>query len=173
MRLYHSLLFTLLAACGQSPAPAPPAASVPPSGLHFEFSTAALIQSDDDDDDNWCRRAFPEALPMYADPVNSLRRWFILGEGSYHVVVDLGTTAASFFLQKKGDTVLEVFTSQQLPECTSNKANFALEAGGTRFRYNNQRKIDFDISAEEVGGGLRIWIEMPVGAQYGLSVRKG
>ena len=171
MRYCIFFLFALLAACGQSPAPTSPAPAAPPSGLHFEFSAAALSQSDDDD--NWCRTQFPEAQPMYADPANSLRRWFALGEGTYHVVVDLGTTTASFFLRKKGDTVLEVLTSQQLPECASNKANFTMEAGGTRFRYNNQRLIDFDISAEETGDMLRIWIEMPVGAQYGLSVRKG
>lgn len=88
------------------------------------------------------------------------------------MVVDVGTTMASFFLLKKGDT-LEVFTSDQFPECLSSKTNFELEASGTRFRYNNQRHIDFGISTEQVGGVLRIWIDMPVGSHYGLSVRRG
>lgn len=171
MRYRIFFLFALLAACGPSPAPPSAAPAAPPSGLHFQFSTAALIRGDEDD--NVCRGSFPEAQPIFADQVDSKRRWFALGDGLYQVVVDLGTTVASFLVRKKSDTVLEVFTSSQFPECLSKQVYFTLKTDGTGFHYNNQQHIEFDVRAEQAGGVLRIWIEMPPVSQYGLMVRKG
>ncbi|HNG90716.1 MAG TPA: hypothetical protein PK858_10945, partial [Saprospiraceae bacterium] len=149
----------------------PPAANSNPTvGVKIEFSTAAARTGDAPD--NWCRARFDQAQVLYPDPANADRRYFILPEGMCRVAVDLGTTTTSFLIRKKSADAVELLSSDQQPECLSNRANFSLENGGTRLRYDNHRYINFQVAPEAVPGGLRLWIEMPAGAGYGLLVHK-
>jgi hypothetical protein len=175
MRFHIFLCIVFLAACGPSPDSVPAASSRPstPTALHFQFSQAPRTVTYEGEP-NPCHQKFSEALAFFPDPANSKRRYFALGEGLHKVAVQEKGTVAFFWIQRKGDLTVEVLTSDQLPQCLSNRAHFTLDASGGRFRFNNGQFLDFDVSAEQAGGVLRIWLEMPLDKAYGMSAwRKG
>jgi len=173
MRILVLLLPIVLFAACTSPDPgtaAKPEAVPPASGVHFKFSKAAMETGREMT--NWCYHRFPIAPVINADPVNTNRRYFAMGEGVFQVVILLGSTTASFFLKKSGNETIEILTSNQFPECLSNHVNFTLEANGASFRYNNQQHIEFTVSAMAMGGGFRVWLEVPPASGYGLTVHQ-
>lgn len=174
MRLCLLLFAACLTACGSSSDPAATPSTAPEyRGPRFQFSTAPRTVVYDDDP-NPCHQKFSEALAFFPDPANSKRRYFGLGEGLHKVAINSKGTTAFFWLQRKNDTTVEVMTSDQLPECLSNRAHFTLDGSGSRFRFNNEQFLDFDVSAEQAGAVLRIWVEMPLDKAYGMSAwRKG
>jgi len=169
---FHIFLCTIfLTACGPSSNSVPAATSSQaptPTGLHFQFSKAPRAVTYEGEP-NPCYQKFPQALAFFPDPANSKRRYFALGEGLHKVSVQEKGPAAFFWIQRKGDLTVEVLTSDQLGQCLSNRAHFAMDADGKRFRYNNERSLDFTVSVEQVGGVLRIWVEMPPDRAYGMS----
>lgn len=140
------------------------------SGLIFVFSkmTPATVASSGD---NLCRTTLPEPAVMNADPANANRRLFTLSEGPHKVTVDFGNIVATFVLQKTGNQVA-LFTSDNYPECLSNKANFSIGADGTTFHYDNHKHISFDVQLVPLPNGTQIALEMAPDAGYGILVRR-
>ncbi len=132
----------------------------------FQFSGKPSA-SDMRDPGNWCAAYFGEAVLVGAAPQNFYRRLFALGDIPSKVVVDFGHMAASFMLNKVGDRV-EIFTSDNLPACLSNKSNFQISPEGTSFRYDNKREISFDVYLEELPNGLQIAIDLPPNGSLGI-----
>lgn len=156
------LISVLLFACGDSET----AQKTGVPGLTFEFGKTAPGGAD-----NWCRLPLPEAAVITADPVNSNRRLFTLSDGPHRVVVDFGHIVASFVLQKSGNRI-EIFTSDNYPECLSNRENFSIGANGTTFTYQNNKHIDIEIQIVPLPNGTQIAIEMAPGSGYGIIVRR-
>ena len=146
----------------KEPAPAPAS-----SGLSFSFSKQAQSIAPD----NWCHVPFAEAAVVNADPANFERRLFTLSEGPHRVAIDYGTNVAAFVLQKKGNLV-EVFTSENYPECLSNQVNFTIGNDGTSFRYDNKKLLNFDVKLLILPNGTQIALEMPANSGYGVIVRR-
>ncbi len=139
-------------------------------GPTFAFSTQALV-SGDDPENRLCRVSLPEAVVINADPVNSNRRLFTLSNGPHKAFVVFGKMTASFMLEKKGNKV-EVYTSDNYPECLSKKVDFSIGADGTTFRYSDRRYINFEIQLISLPNGTQIALEMAPGAGYGIEVRR-
>ncbi len=137
-------------------------------GLRFSFSKQPPGAGAGND---WCHLALPDAAVISADPANSNRRLFTLSEGPHRVTVDFGNIVASFVLKKAGNLV-EVFNSDNFPECLSNSVNFAMGADGQTFKYNNQRYIQFEMQLVPLPNGTQIALEMAPGAGYGIIVRR-
>ena len=168
MRLLVLLLpIALFATCTS---PDPGTAGKPDAAPRFQFSKAAMETGRETT--NWCYHRFPTAPVINADPVNTNRRYFAMGEGVFQIVIRLGTTTASFLLKKSGPETIEILTSKQFPECLSNHVNFTLEADGASFRYNNQHQIEFSVSAVPMGSGFRVWLDLPPASGYGLMVHQ-
>lgn len=120
---------------------------------------------------NWCREPLRNAVPINADPANLNRRIFMIDDGPCYVTVGFGNIVASFALQKSGDR-LEVFTSDNYPECLSNRNNFTIASQGNSFHYDNQMHINFDVFYQPQASGTQIVIEMPPETYYGITARK-
>lgn len=170
----------LMAACGtpgkdeaEQKTTASPAVPSPSStgGIRFEISTAPAHTGHTAD--NWCHGRFDQAQVFYPDPANANRRYFVVGAGMYRVAVDLGSTTASFLLRRRGDQVVEVFTSDQFPECLSNRSNLLAGAADNLLVYDNRRHLRFQVAAERVSGQVRCWLEIPAGSGYGLLAHQG
>jgi len=140
------------------------------AGLTFAFSTQEMV-SGDDPANSWCKVLFPEAAVINADPANSNRRLFTLSDGPLKAFVVFGKMTAAFILKKNGNKV-DIYTSDNFPECLSNKVNFSIGADGTTFRYNNKMHIDFEIQLVPLPNGTQIALEMAPGAGYGIEVRR-
>ena len=140
------------------------------AGLTFAFSKQAPV-SGAAPGNKWCRVTFPEAAVISADPANFNRRLFALGEGPHKVMVDFTNMTAAFVLQKSGNHV-EIFTSDNYPECLSNRLNFSIGADGTTFHYDNKMHIDFDMQLIPLPNGIQIALEMAPEAGYGIIVRR-
>jgi hypothetical protein len=172
MRFLLTLLFlSILAGCGQSPSTSSTGQSQPVSATAatFQFSKKASVTGLKDTS-SWCNGAFTEAVLINADTANSKRRYFQLGGGAYNVAVQLGNATSSFFLQKTGDQSIEVFTSDNFPLCSSNRANFSLAGEGARFRYDNSRGIHYTVESQNSAEGLFVILEFPAEMTYGLTV---
>ena len=156
-------------ACTQT-AKQPEAKEAGNTGLTFAFSKQPATPGTNSSD-NWCRVSFPEAALINADPVNSNRRLFTLSNGPNRVMVDFGNIVAAFVLKKSGNHV-EIFTSDNYPECLSNRVNFSIAANGMAFHYDNQKHIDFDIQLVPLPNGTQIALEMAPDAGYGIIVRR-
>lgn len=137
----------------------------------FRFSTQHQIAGKDAGG-NWCYRYYPQAVPVSATLDNSNRRFFDAPRGIYKVTVPLGKiTASTLFRCYGADQPLEVFTSDQFPECLSNAANFQISPDGSTLRYDNRGEIRFTVTAQPNGPFMRIILDMPVGSGYGIEVR--
>jgi hypothetical protein len=170
-------MLALLAACGfgcaentRQPAAGQHEKSDAAAGPGFAFSTQAMVTGNDPAN-SWCRTPFSEAAVVNADPANFNRRLFTLSDGPTKVFVESGKFTAAFILKKNGKTV-DIFTSDNLPECLSNRVNFSIGADRTTFRYNNNRYIDFEIQLVPLPNGTQIALEMAPGAGYGIEVRR-
>ena len=140
------------------------------AGLTFVFSKQASTPVGGTKDD-WCHVPLPEAAVINADPINANRRLFTLSDGPHRVAVDFSNIVAAFVLKKSGNTV-EIYTSDNYPECLSNRSNFSIGADGTTFHYDNQKHIAFDIQLIPLSNGTQIALEMAPGAGYGIIVRR-
>ncbi len=139
-------------------------------GSNFAFSKQAPTMGNDPAN-SWCRVPFTEAAVVNADPANFNRRLFALGDGPTKVFVEYGKFTAAFILKKNGNAV-DIYTSDNFPECLSNRANFSIGADGATFRYNNNRYIDFEVQLIPLPNGTQIALEMAPGAGYGIEVRR-
>lgn len=121
---------------------------------------------------DFCRKPLPDAVIINADPVNTNRRLFLMsGGGVYKVTADFGNIVASFALQKTGDSI-SVLTSDNYPECLSNRKYFTVNETGNILQYNNQQHIVLNISFEIQDNSALIVIEYPNNTYYGITVRK-
>ena len=136
--------------------------------LTFKFSEKPSA-IDINDPNNWCAAHFGEAALISADPKNFYHRIFALSNIPSKIVIDYGHLAAAFMLNRVGDHV-EIYTSDNLPACLSNKANFQIAPEGTSFRYNNNKEIYFDVYLEELPNGLQIAIDLPPNGGHGIAV---
>lgn len=172
MKQQFFLLLTLgfLLACNQTPKQADGQQAVTNNGggLRFGFSKQPPGTSTSND---WCHLALPDAAVISADPANSNRRLFTLSEGPHRVTVDFGNIVASFVLKKAGNLV-EIFNSDNFPECLSKSSNFTLGADGQTFNYDNQKHIQFEMQLVPLPNGTQIALEMAPGAGYGIIVRR-
>ena len=165
-RLLSALLFAvLLNACSGNQVDT--AAGKTPNG--FIFSEQAPVTGDDN---SFCRKPLPDAVAINADPVNTNRRLFLMsGGGVYRVTADFGNIVASFALQQSGDRI-SVFTSDNYPECLSNRRYFTINESGSILKYDNQQHIFFNLSFEKKENGTLIVFEYPNNTYYGITVRK-
>jgi len=104
-----------------------------------------------------------------ADPKNFFRRLFALSNIPSLVTVDYGHLSATFMLHPKGNEVA-ILTSDNLPACLSNKANFFLAPDGLSFEYNNKRDIQFIVYLQSLPNGMQIALDLPKDAGHGLGV---
>jgi hypothetical protein len=174
-KIYLSCLFgviIVLLACNQQQPAATAGATeqVAAPGLRFVFSDLAPTQGAQSNN-NWCRMPLPEAAVINADPANNNRRLFTLADGPHRVTISFGNIVASFVLLKKGDSI-EVFTSDNYPECLSNRNNFSMLVHGQGFHYDNQKHIIFDVSAIKLANGTQIALDIDIQAGYGIVVRR-
>lgn len=165
--LLSSIVLLTVLSCGQSPKEGGGVAKNQ-SYLTFKYSEKATTMSIQDPG-NWCAASFGEAALISADPNNFHRRLFALSNIPLKVVVDLGHQAAGFMLYKTGDHV-EIFTSDNLPACLSNKKNFQLSPEGTSFRYDNKMDVQFDVYLQELPNGVQIALDLPPNGGHGLAV---
>ena len=135
----------------------------------FVFSSQAPATGDGND---FCRKLLPDAVVINADPANTNRRLFLMsGGGVYKVTADFGNIVASFALQQSGENI-SVFTSDNHPECLSNRKCFTISESGNILKYNNQQHIFFAVSFEKQDNSTLIVIEYPNNTYYGITVRK-
>lgn len=118
---------------------------------------------------NWCAGGFDEVALVGADPKNFFRRLFALSNIPSLVTVDYGHLSATFMLHPKGNEVA-ILTSDNLPACLSNKANFFLAPDGLSFEYNNKRDIQFIVYLQSLPNGMQIALDLPKDAGHGLGV---
>ena len=112
-----------------------------------------------------------EGVAINADTAHANRRMFTMTDGTYKVAVDYGNIVGSFILKKSGDR-FEISTSDNYPECLSNKTNFSIASDGSSFKYDNQKHIFFEVFYELQGAVANIVVELSSEANYGMSVRK-
>jgi len=134
----------------------------------FKFSEKASVINKNDPY-NWCNANYGEAVMVSADPKNFSRRLFLLHDKPCRVAVDYSHQTASFILKNSGDHV-EIFTSDNLPTCLSNKANFQISPERTSFHYNNKMNINIEIQLQELPNGLQIALTLPPDSGHGLTV---
>jgi hypothetical protein len=166
------LFFSILAACGQSPSTtsngqSQPAASS--SAATFQFSKKAPVTGLKDEN-SWCNGDFADATLINADPANSNRRFFQLGEGVYRIAIQLGNATSSFFIRKTAGQAIEIFSSDNFPLCTSNRANFSMVEGDASFKYDNGRGINYSVAIQSSAEGLFVILEFSAEITYGLTV---
>ncbi len=123
------------------------------------------------DPNNWCNLHFREAALINADPKNYNRRLFALSDIPSRVVVFYGQFSAVFILYKVGNQV-DIYTSDNLPGCLSNKANFQLFPDGLSFHYDNKSGISIDVYLQEFPSGVQIAVDLPPGGSHGITVHR-
>lgn len=169
--LLLTLVFAGLLACSGSSQPGSSQAGASQGhSTTIQFSTRPSTMSMNDPA-NWCAAQFGEAALISADPQHFYHRKFALSDIPCKVVVDLGHQSAAFMLAKVGDHV-ELLTSDNLPACLSNKANFQLSPEGTSFRYDNHREVVFDAYLQELPNGLQVEIDLPDNGGHGISAAR-
>ena len=165
---YLLLSFSVLFFCTCSQTPKE-AGAVQKSGKYLSFKYSAKTSSMDvKDPANWCAAQFGEAAMISADPKNFYRRLIAISNIPTRIMVDLGHQAAMFMVYNTGDQV-EILTSDNLPACLSNKANFQLAPDGLSFQYNNKMDIQFSVYLQELPNGAQIAIDLPPGGGHGLA----
>jgi hypothetical protein len=135
-------------------------------GPHFEFGKVGASGN------NWCFAKYPDAVMINAEPSNVNQRYFMLEDGVYKVVIELGTTAAAFVLNRTSNGNVQIYTSDHFPECLSKQDNFRLEAGARTFKYDNTKHIEFTAEMTPSGTGDKISLALPAEMQFGLTVKK-
>jgi hypothetical protein len=168
--LFFSLLLAL--GCGGKPS-AEDGAGASNATAGVRFATTAPV-TDFRSPDNWCNPGptAPEGAPVGAEASNTNRRYFEIGDGTYHIVTRAGNTAASWMVRRLRDGGLELFTSANFPTCLSNRDNFSINPDGRGFYFDNGRGIAYPVEWLADGPTGRVTIEFAPGAYYGIEVFK-
>ena len=162
------LTFVALLSCNQAPSGGGQNAAKNQKYLTFTYSKDVATM-DVRDPGNWCNANFGEAALINADPKNYHRRLFALSDVPTRIAVDFGHLSAFFMLYLRGEQV-EIYTSDNLPACLSNKTYFQINPEGTAFRYDNKKDISFDVYLQELPSGVQIALDLPTTGGHGLSV---
>ena len=170
MRHIHFIFFlSIIAACDQ-PASQTAVSQQQNAGI-LRFSKAAAV-TELKDMSSWCNRPFTEAVLINAEAANVNRRYFMLGDGVYRIVIQSGNQSSSFFIRKADGKKADVFTSDNFPMCLSNRANFTMRPDGNAFAYDNQRGIHYTVEAQPGSAEIPVFIEFQPEIQYGLTVHR-
>jgi hypothetical protein len=149
------------------------AAPTPAEGFVFSTGTPSV---DMRDPESWCNQSFPESLIFYPDTQNPDLRFIQLPAGVTKLIVKSGYATASMMLQydpAKSPGLVTVYSSDQLPYCTSNRNNFSLDQSGTTLQYSNKKEITFALKmAGQQGNSLKIYTEVPEKTLYGWEARR-
>ncbi|MFN0175299.1 MAG: hypothetical protein ACKVU0_11670 [Saprospiraceae bacterium] len=168
----YLLLFfvtTIFCTCTQPPKEASKA-PINVNYATFKFSEKPPA-TDGTDLANWCVNMFGIPALISADPKNYNRRLFAVGDVPTRVVVYYKQLSAVFVLYKVGNHV-EVYTSDNLPGCLSNRTNLQISPEGVLLRYNNKAGIDIDVHLQEFPSGIQIALDLPPGGNHGLTVHR-
>lgn len=124
--------------------------------------------SDYNSPDNWCNAHYTESVPVFPDPANVNRRFFVLGTGLYHIVTTHSQQKTSWLARRSADGGLELFTSDNFPSCLSNRKNFTLNSDGRGFSYDNRHRVAYPVTWQPDNG--RISLEFPAESYFGIEV---
>lgn len=179
MKQFTLLFFALLTAFGcnsdASSGQSATKALTPASAEGFVFS-ADKASGDMRDPESWCNKSFPESLIFYPDAQNPDLRFIQLPAGVTKLIVKSGYATASMMLRydpAKSPALVTVYSSDQLPYCTSNRSNFSLDQSGKILQYSNKKEITFTLKiAEQQGNSLKIYTEAAEKALYGWEARR-
>jgi len=167
--IYFIFFLSIIAACDQ---PAPQTAVPQPQNAGIlRFSKAAAV-TELKDMGSWCNRPFAEAVLINAEAANVNRRYFMLGDGVYRIVIRTGNQSSSFFIRKADGMKAEVYTSDNFPMCLSDRANFTTTPDGNAFDYDNRRGIHYTVETQPGGAEMPVFIEFQPEVQYGLTVHR-
>lgn len=125
-----------------------------------------------DEGANWCNARFGDQLVINAEQVNTNRRYFFPGPGITKLVVGPSGATATLLLEPTGDGNLSLYTGANFPECLSQPANISPAGGASILRYNNYKNVDFRMELQEESGHLKVILELPPGARYGVSAQQ-
>lgn len=171
---FLSIYFALfsLVACNQSAPQSHQKTANPGAHTLLQFSKAAAV-TELKDANSWCNRPYPESVMIGAQPDDTNRRYFMLGDGLHRVVVQGRNMSSLFFVKKASDgKTAEVFTSDNFPMCLSDRANFTMNPDGNLFNYDNRRGIQYTVEAQTGDGAIAVFIKFEPGVQYGLTVHR-
>ncbi len=166
------LAFFSLMGCQQSGDKKEANAPVTPKAtVRFEFSKKAPER--EREFKNWCWQPSTEALPINADKDNLNRRYAVLTPGqAYRVGVNSGHSTSVFFLRASANGVVELFTSDNFPNCLSNQKYFNLSPDGASLHYDNQHLIKFDSGVRQLNGGIQFFVDMPADFVFPFEVKR-
>lgn len=137
----------------------------------FQFSTA-LPPKNRQPANNWCYARYGENIVVNAENLNTNRRFFYLPSGITKLVAGPDGATATLLLYPKADGNVEVFTGANFPECLSNPGNIDHILGDPSFVYDNRSTIHFSVDLLLENGHPKITVELPVGANYAMSVER-
>ena len=173
--LFCALLITF--SCNSDPSASQPTAKTavqtPAEGFVFSTGTAS---GDMKDPESWCNKSFPESLIFYPDAQNPDLRFLQIPAGITKLIVKSGYSTASMMLQYdpgKSPGTLTVYSSDQLPYCTSNRINFSVSEDRKALQYSNKKEITFALKiAAQQGNSLKVYTEVPEKTLYGWEARR-
>ncbi|MBN8681604.1 MAG: hypothetical protein J0L99_03085 [Chitinophagales bacterium] len=159
------------ASAGQSAATT--ATTIPAEGFAFSTGTPTV---DMRDPESWCNQSFPESLIFYPDAQNPDLRFLQIPAGITKLIVKSGYSTASMMLQydpAKAPGTLTIYSSDQLPYCTSNRMNFSISEDRKVLQYSNKKEITFALKiAEQQGNSLKVYTEVAEKTLYGWEARR-
>ncbi|MCC7246902.1 MAG: hypothetical protein IT269_14550 [Saprospiraceae bacterium] len=169
--LIFSFLLLLFVGCQQPAAPKEDATSKPVlAPTHFEFSKKAPER--ERDLKNWCWQPSTDAQPINAEKDNLNRRYAVLTPGmAYRVGINAANSTAAFILRANASGVVELFTSNNFPNCLSNFQHFTLSPDGASLHYDNHHYIKFDSGVRQVNGATQFYVDMPADFVYPFEVK--
>lgn len=146
----------------------------PPDAAALSFSTMPSM-SGRTEPNNWCRADFTEAVGAFPETAGeNQNQYFFLAvtNGVYKVNVRAGNAVASLLVRPTVSGTVEIFTSDNFPECLSNRANHALSESGFYDDYDNSKDISFTLHVQKAGANYHVSLEFPPTVQYGLTVHR-
>ncbi|MCC7505803.1 MAG: hypothetical protein IT259_10900 [Saprospiraceae bacterium] len=165
-------LFYLLAGCQSSEQKTPESVSPDkaslPAGFYFQFSQAGLKNGSLQDGD-FCNGEFSKEVLVYPDASDLNKRWFILEDGYYKVMINGSKGVSSIMLKRGPGKAVEVISSAQFPICLSSKRHISLKENASEWGYDNEGGgIKYKVNVVDEKGWPRIEYVLPPEGQYGI-----